>query len=111
MTNTERNELLDKALHLAAQNALKKAAAEPWSAEAPWIMAFKEWALQHSVEDPNGAMLWADLHVSTILHAVNNFDRIKRALSALVQSIRTDGGIADEDWPELEAAEAALMGA
>lgn len=77
MTAAERNKLLDDAFHGAIVSALMKARDEPWSAEAPWIMAFKEWALHHGVEDPSGAMLWAELHVGTILHAVNNFARVE----------------------------------
>lgn len=76
-TLAERNAFLDKALEGAIESALMKARTEPWSADAPWIMAFKEWALHHGVEDPSGAMLWADLHIGTILRAVNNFARIE----------------------------------
>ena len=73
-TTTERNTLLDKAFYRAVSDALERAGNEPWSAEAVWIRAFREWALHHGADDPTGALLWADLHIATILYAVNNFD-------------------------------------
>ena len=118
----KRNALLDKALDLAAREALKRAEREPWAANAPWIMAFKEWALLHGADDPSGAMLWADLHIATILHAVNHFARLEAEVRAqaercaqLEEALRdlTPDNINDvslNEWARRQAKARALLG-